>query len=96
MARSASLEAALKRLTSALDQLEAASGRLAETGAEEADLEQALALMQEDRARLACDLDRAMARNQALEQARDHVARRLAEAGVMLRGLLDQAQPGQD
>jgi chromosome segregation ATPase len=88
MARPASLETALKRLTSAVDQLEAASGRLAQTGAEKADLEQALALMQEDRGRLAQDLDAALFRARSLELANEQVAKRLNEAGDVLRHLL--------
>lgn len=96
MARSASLEAALKRLTSALDLLEAAGSRLAETGAGKADLEQALAVMQDDRARLAQDLDKALAQRQTLEEAQAQVVRRLSEAGGLLRDLLADDQPEQD
>jgi hypothetical protein len=96
MARPASLETALKRLTSAVDQLEAASGRLAQTGAEKADLEQALALMQEDRGRLAQELDAAMFRARSLELANEQVAKRLNQAGGVLRHLLVGAGSEQD
>ncbi|MGD0634160.1 MAG: DUF4164 family protein [Beijerinckiaceae bacterium] len=96
MARPASLETALKRLTTAVDQLEAASGRLAQTGAEKADLEQALALMQEDRGRLAQDLDAALFRAQSLDLANEQVAKRLSEAGNVLRHLLVEAGSKRD
>ncbi|WP_158809887.1 DUF4164 family protein [Beijerinckia sp. L45] len=91
MARPASLEAALKRLASALDQLEAASGRLAHTGAEKADLQEVLAVMQDDRSRLALELDAALSRTQTLEHATDDVASRLSQAGGVLRRLLEAA-----
>jgi ElaB/YqjD/DUF883 family membrane-anchored ribosome-binding protein len=91
MARPATLEAALKRLASALDQLEAASGRLAQTGAEKADLQEVLAVMQDDRSRLAMELDAALSRSQTLEHATDDVVRRLSQAGGVLRGLLESA-----
>ena len=89
MVRPARLEGAMKRLASALDQLEAASGRLARTGAEKADLEEVLALMQDDRSRLAVDLDAALSRTQALDRATEDVARRLSRAGGLLRRLLE-------
>jgi putative heme degradation protein len=91
MARPASLETALRRLASALDQLEAASGRLAQTGAEKADLQEVLAVMQDDRSRLALELDAALSRTQTLEHATDDVAARLSNAGSILRRLLESA-----
>jgi len=96
MARPASLETALKRLSSAVDQLGAASGRLAQTGAEKADLEQALAFMQEDRGRLAQELDAAVFRARTLDLANEDVAKRLSEAGGVLRDLLAEASSARD
>jgi len=91
MARPASLDAALKRLSSALDQLEAATERLGRAGAEKRDLEDTLAVMQDDRGRLAHELDAALARTQVLEHATEEVAVRLGKAGTTLRQILAPA-----
>ncbi len=93
MARPARLEAALKRLESALDQLEASAERFGRTGADKRDLEDTLAVMQDDRGRLAHELDSTMARKHALEEANDRVAERLGRAGATLRALLILAEP---
>ena len=85
------LDVALKRLSGALDQLEAATGRLDRAGVERRDLEETLAVMQDDRGRLANELDAALARAQALEHATDEVAARLSQAGCTLRRLLGEA-----
>lgn len=94
MARPASLEAALKRLAAALDQLEAASGRLARIGAEKADLQEVLAVMQDDRSRLAGELDAATARAHTLQRATQEIGQRLDHAGSVLRRLLAAEEPG--
>ena len=86
------LDVALKRLSGALDQLEAATERLGRAGAERRDLEDTLALMQDDRARLADELDAALARTQALERATSEVTTRLSSAGTTLRRLLAAAE----
>ena len=88
MLRPASLDAALKRLTTALDQLEAASERVTRAGADRRDLADTLAVIQDDRGRLANELDAALTRTQALEHATDEVALRLGQAGASLRRLL--------
>jgi chromosome segregation ATPase len=74
------LEHALKRLTVALDQLEAATERRLKTAAQRTDIEEEFAVLQDDRARLAVELDGAVARSQSLELANNEVARRLAKA----------------
>ena len=48
--------------------------------------------MQDDRARLANELDAALARTRALEQATDEVSSRLSFAGSTLRRLLASAE----
>jgi chromosome segregation ATPase len=96
MARPASLDAALKRLASALDQLEAASERLGKAGAEKRDLADTLAVMQDDRSRLAHELDASLTRTQALEHATGEVAQRLGHAGTTLRRLLETADDPRD
>ncbi len=87
-ARPASLDAALKRLAAALDQLEAASGRLTRADAERSDLREVLAAMQDDRSRLAGELDAAVARTEGLEHAAREIGQRLETAGGVLRDLL--------
>ena len=82
------LEAALKRLAAALDQLEAASERRVKADALRANLEEELAVMQDDRSRLAAELDGAMARSGALELANDEVARRLKNASATIKAIL--------
>jgi hypothetical protein len=92
MSRPVRLEAALKRLSSALDQLEAAGTRLAQAGAVRSDLEDVIAAMQDDRGRLAEDLDLALHRAQTLQNAGDAVAARLAQADGVLRRLLQSGE----
>ena len=82
------LDAALKRLAAALDRLDAASERRAKADALRTNLEDELAVMQDDRSRLAVELDGAIARAQSLELANDEVARRLNTASAEIRGVL--------
>lgn len=74
------LDNALKRLAVALDQLEAASERRLKAAEQRSDTEEEFAVLQDDRARLAVELDGAVARSQSLELANNEVARRLAKA----------------
>ncbi|QAY95862.1 hypothetical protein CWB41_09055 [Methylovirgula ligni] len=74
------LDNALKRLAVALDQLEAASERRLKVAEQRSDVEEEFAVLQDDRARLAVELDGAVARTQSLELANNEVARRLAKA----------------
>ncbi|MGJ0509548.1 MAG: DUF4164 family protein [Methylocystis sp.] len=79
------LDAALARLTAALERLESAVAVRLEDDLSSGELEEEVAIMQDDRARLALELDDAQARVSALEKTREEVLRRLdaAEAGVM-------------
>jgi len=90
------LDAALARLEAALGQLESAVSVRLEDDLSTSELDEELAIMQDDRARLALELDDALARVSALEKAREEVLRRLdaAEAGVM--AALDAAAGGRD
>lgn len=81
------LDAALKRLAHALESLEAADERRAAAGRVRADLEEELAVMQDDRARLAAELDGALASNRSLALANADVNARLERAEGMLREL---------
>jgi chromosome segregation ATPase len=74
------LNNALKRLAVALDQLEAASERRLKLAEQRSDADEEFAVLQDDRARLAVELDGAVARSQSLELANNEVARRLAKA----------------
>jgi 2-methylisocitrate lyase-like PEP mutase family enzyme len=85
------LDAALKRLAAALDRLDAASDRRAKADALRANLEDELAVMQDDRSRLAVELDGAIARAKSLELANNEVARRLNGASAEIRGILAEA-----
>jgi chromosome segregation ATPase len=94
MARPAILDSALRRLIASLDQLEAASERLAQAGAEKRDLADTLSVMQDDRSRLAHELDASLARTQVLQHATDEVATRLREATGTIRHLLATVDDG--
>ncbi len=91
----ARLDAALKRLSTALDQLEAAGERLAAVGSEKRDLADTLAVMQDDRGRLAQELDTALTQTHLFEQATDEVAIRLGQAGGLIRNILATAEAAQ-
>src|SRR5450631_3229265 len=85
------LEPALKRLRGALDLLEAAvEWRTRQDGAR-GDAQEELALMQDDRARLAVELDGALDRNRALLTANREAEQRLAQAGKAIRAVLERS-----
>lgn len=83
------LDAALKRLADAVENLEAADERRAAAGRVRADLEEELAVMQDDRARLAAELDGALASNRSLALANADVSGRIERAEALLRNLLN-------
>ncbi len=82
------LEPSLKRLRAAIDLLEAAVERRARQDSARADVQEELALMQDDRARLAVELDGALDRNRGLLSANAEAARRLSRAGAAIRAVL--------
>jgi hypothetical protein len=82
------LAAALRRLLAALEKIEAAGDRRAKAEVLRANLEEELAVMQDDRSRLAVELDGAVARSISLEAANDEVVRRLKSANAALRAVL--------
>ena len=88
MTSSNPLDAALKRLADAIENLEAADERRAAADRVRADLEEELAVMQDDRARLAAELDGALASNRSLALANADVSGRIERAETMLRDLL--------
>ncbi len=85
----------LKRLNGALDQLEAAVERKTLADSQRGDLEEELTVMQDDRARLAVELDSALSRSKLLETANSEVARRLERASTTIKAVLDHA-PAQE
>lgn len=87
------LENALARLDSALSQLEAAARRRTEAERGSANLETELTLMQDDRARLASELDGAMARLGAVEAAAADVDQRLERAMNVVSAVIERATP---
>ncbi|MCX7899043.1 MAG: DUF4164 family protein [Methylocystis sp.] len=84
----ARLDAAMSRLARALDRLERTVAVKLEDDLSNAELEEELAIMRDDRARLALDLDAALARQTALEKTRDEVLRRLELAGASVASAL--------
>jgi chromosome segregation ATPase len=84
------LGAALRRLAAALDRLEAACERRAKADAERGNLEEELAVLQDDRSRLAVELDGAIARSKSLELANEDIGRRLNHASGEIRSVLTE------
>jgi len=85
------LELAFKRLAAALDQLEAACERRAVADLERGNLEEEFAVMQDDRSKLAVELDGAVSRSATLERANDEVAKKLRNVSVTLQVILERA-----
>jgi len=84
-------EPSLKRMRAAVDLLEAAVERRVRRDAKRGDSDEELALMQDDRARLAVELDGALDRAHALESANAEAAKRVAKASAALEGLIANA-----
>ena len=85
------LEAALKRLSTALDHLDAAADRRARADAARGDLEEELTIMQDDRSRLAIELNSALARVGSLDLAQREAERRLERASATIRAALGES-----
>jgi len=88
MSETDSIEIASRRLTQALDALDAAVERRRETDRSEEALAAQIQALGVDRARLAGELDHAAARARGLEAANREVAGRLAQSIEMIRGML--------
>ena len=93
-ARGDVLDAALERLSRALDLLERTAEARLEAESRRAERDEALSVLEDDRSRLAVELDGALARNRALEGAAEDVSRRLEAARATVQGLLGAAEPG--
>ena len=82
------LDSALRRLNAALDQLEAAEERRGHADAARGNIEEELAIMQDDRTRLAVELDGALAQGKSLQLAQEEVALRLDRARAAISGAI--------
>jgi FtsZ-binding cell division protein ZapB len=91
-----SVEAASRRLTLALDALDAAAERRREAAHGEQVLSAQIHSLGEDRARLASELDQAMARARALERANREVAQRITAVIESIRGALGHRTISED
>ncbi|MBV1697354.1 MAG: DUF4164 domain-containing protein [Hyphomicrobiales bacterium] len=85
------IEIAARRLTLALDALEASMERRGETDRHEEALATQIHALSSDRARLASELDQASARARGLEVANREVAQRIAQAIETIRSVLEQS-----
>lgn len=83
-----SLEAALKRVASAVEALEWATDARLRHDEVRATTQEEFALMQDDRSRLAVELDAAVDRWRALESANAEAAKRLAHAAQTIERVL--------
>jgi hypothetical protein len=83
-----SIEAASRRLALALDALEAAVERRREAARAEDSLATQIHALGDDRARLAGELDQAVARARVLETTNREVAKRITQAIETVRGVL--------
>ena len=87
----AALDDAVRRLEAALGALEATLGRRLDLERRRGDLETELQIMQDDRARLAVELDGAMARLHRVEAATSDIGRRVERAAGAIRDVLGRA-----
>jgi hypothetical protein len=90
------LDHALSRLEGALGQLEAAARRRLEVERGRANLETEFTLMQDDRARLAVELDGSMARLGQVQSVAEEVDRRLDRAMSALHEMIERVEARPD
>lgn len=88
----ASLDDALRRLDGALGQLELSVSRRLETERRRGDLETELQIMQDDRARLAVDLDGTTAQLGRVEAVTEDLGRRVTRALTSVAEVLAKAE----
>src|ERR1700721_509485 len=88
-----SLETSLNRLASAVDAFEWATDLRMRHDDTRASTQEEFALMQDDRSRLAVELDAAVDRSRALESANSEAAKRLGRAAGGVRRVLGQLAP---
>jgi len=86
----------LKRLATAVGALELAADRRMRHDEARANEQEEYALMQDDRSRLAVELDAAADRSRTLESANNEAAKRLAHAAQAIESLLGRLAPEAD
>jgi len=86
----------LKRLATAVGALELAADRRMRHDEARANEQEEYALMQDDRSRLAVELDAAADRSRTLESANNEAAKRLAHAAQAIERLLGRLAPEAD
>jgi predicted nucleic acid-binding Zn-ribbon protein len=87
------LEISVKRLASAVGALERAADRRVRHDEARANEQEEYALMQDDRSRLAVELDAAVDRSRALESANSEAAKRLTHAKETIERILSRLPP---
>ena len=90
------LESSLRRLAAAVDLLERAAERRMRNDEARANAEEEFALMQDDRSRLAVELDAALDRTRALEAANAEAEARLARAAQAIGAIIERMDPPAD
>jgi hypothetical protein len=90
------LEQSLERLSAAVDSLERAAERRMRQDDARANAEEEFALMQDDRSRLAVELDAALDRSRTLEAANVNAGERLAEAARTIGRIIERMDPARD
>lgn len=80
----------LARLRAAVEALEQAQSRRRENQRQSGPVETELALMQDDRARLATELDAALARSNRVETLAEDLTRRVDSAMTAVRAVLEK------
>jgi D-serine deaminase-like pyridoxal phosphate-dependent protein len=91
-----SLEISLKRVASAVEALEWATDLRMRHDEARATTQEEFALMQDDRSRLAVELDAAVDRSRALESANAEAAKRLDRAAQTVERVLGRLAPSSD
>jgi len=86
------LDDALKRLDTALGLLEASVTRRLDAEKRRGDLETELQIMQDDRVRLAAELEGAGERLKRLEVVTDDVGERVRRSAAVIQTILDDAE----
>ena len=87
---SPAIHQSLSRLRNAVEALEQAQTRRRETQRQSGPIETELALMQDDRARLATELDAALARSNRVEALAEDLTRRVDTAVTAVRAVLEK------
>lgn len=87
---SPAIRQSLMRLRAAVDALEQAEARRRENQRQTGPIETELALMQDDRARLATELDASLARSNRVENLAEDLTRRVDAAMTTVRAVLEK------